>query len=423
MVGESAIATLRRTLNIVLGVTCLLFVQQVKAQNQQVDTLARVHVSNYEWLSEKEVQFDVWIHNVSDNVWDRWANITVQYNIPSIPIEECTVSRIPDSGHPLLEPNQQLYQFVHRTFPGRLSIGVLGPDEYFDCIEIAPGDSVSLGRFVLSAPGNVNIPVELDMVYPLEKYQAHAFKAPEENNPWSRPQDNLSMPTIYTIDIDRPDMEFIEFFASYMGDLQILLEWETLSELNNRGFVMERGIRPFGDPAGDNTNVVFDTLVSYDPASSYYDPTFPAAHGTTSEPHEYQFVDNNNLIRGEEYVYRLSYEEYSGRDSILAWDDAIVASAVIVRSSAKPNPFSTTTELSFTLDDRVILGVKVFDVEGKLVEVLLEEQELPIGEHTLVWNAKPFAQQGAYLIRFFAKPVDDAFVEFSTNDLKVQLVR
>ena len=51
-----------------------------------------------------------------------------------------------------------------------------------------------------------------------------------------------------------------------------------------------------------------------------------------------------------------------------------------------PNPFSTTTNIQFTLENTDNVSVKVFDVRGSVITVLTEDSYSK-GTHTLVWNA------------------------------------
>lgn len=62
-----------------------------------------------------------------------------------------------------------------------------------------------------------------------------------------------------------------------------------------------------------------------------------------------------------------------------------------------PNPFNPSTSLRFSIPAATYLELSVYDLTGKLIDVLISDY-LPAGDHQLVWNAKDQAS-GVYLIR------------------------
>ena len=63
---------------------------------------------------------------------------------------------------------------------------------------------------------------------------------------------------------------------------------------------------------------------------------------------------------------------------------------------AYPNPFNPVTNLSFVLDTRAEVMLKVYDVNGKLVEVS-EPQFYQSGKHNIQWNADSLSS-GMYFV-------------------------
>ena len=53
-----------------------------------------------------------------------------------------------------------------------------------------------------------------------------------------------------------------------------------------------------------------------------------------------------------------------------------------------PNPFNSTTIISLVLKERLKVSLDIFDVTGKRVTRILDNQFLNAGEHQLTWNAK-----------------------------------
>ncbi|MCR4439949.1 MAG: T9SS type A sorting domain-containing protein [bacterium] len=66
-----------------------------------------------------------------------------------------------------------------------------------------------------------------------------------------------------------------------------------------------------------------------------------------------------------------------------------------------PNPFNPTTPIRFSLPQRSHVTLKVFDVLGREVTTLVDE-ELSAGEHSVVFNAKDLSS-GVYLCRLTAE--------------------
>lgn len=64
-----------------------------------------------------------------------------------------------------------------------------------------------------------------------------------------------------------------------------------------------------------------------------------------------------------------------------------VESAVFVHA-ASPNPFGHTTALSYELPTAGVVGVRVFDVSGKLVRTLVDSERQEAGPRALVWNGR-----------------------------------
>ncbi len=74
--------------------------------------------------------------------------------------------------------------------------------------------------------------------------------------------------------------------------------------------------------------------------------------------------------------------------------------AVTSLGSATPNPFNPTTVINYALAERGYATLKVYDVTGKLVATLVED-ELPGGQHNATWDARGVSS-GVYFYRLTA---------------------
>ncbi len=69
-----------------------------------------------------------------------------------------------------------------------------------------------------------------------------------------------------------------------------------------------------------------------------------------------------------------------------------------------PNPFAGMTTIRFTLPETATVSVTVYDISGKLVNTLVENDQLAEGYHDLIWNGRTAsgepAAAGIYFCRF-----------------------
>jgi hypothetical protein len=77
-----------------------------------------------------------------------------------------------------------------------------------------------------------------------------------------------------------------------------------------------------------------------------------------------------------------------------------------VLSQNFPNPFNPTTTISYQLPVNSHVTLKVFDILGREVATLVNEQR-SAGSYSVQWNASRFSS-GVYLVRMEAHPTDNA---------------
>ena len=53
-----------------------------------------------------------------------------------------------------------------------------------------------------------------------------------------------------------------------------------------------------------------------------------------------------------------------------------------------PNPFSTSTKIRYYLDNPADVTIKIYNIQGKLVGLLLDNESISVGLHNIVWNGK-----------------------------------
>jgi len=173
-------------------------------------------------------------------------------------------------------------------------------------------------------------------------------------------------------------VEFISFNAE-VDENKIKLLWETATEINNSGFVVER--------SADNKS--FERI------------GFIEGKGTTSEKQEYTFVDAGISGKGKLY-YRLKQVDHDGTETysdVIEVDYAAIP-RVFSLSQNYPNPFNPMTTIEFGLPKEVKVSLKVYDALGSEVETIVNEKMEP-GYYKYQWNASSLAS-GVYFYRLTA---------------------
>jgi len=160
---------------------------------------------------------------------------------------------------------------------------------------------------------------------------------------------------------------------------KIILEWRTESEMNSLGFDIEKM----------NSNGDFQRT------------GFLKSHGTSAEPHTYQFIDDD--IQSEHCTYRLKQMDYDGSFHYSAEISAsIEMPATLVVNPCYPNPFNNSTMISFYNPVESRATISIFNIRGELIATLFDQQ-LPMGWHQFRWHGTDANQKvissGIYFVK------------------------
>ncbi len=175
-------------------------------------------------------------------------------------------------------------------------------------------------------------------------------------------------------------------FTATARSNSIMLNWRTLSEINNYGFEVQRS----ADHASGFTSL---------PNS------FVAGNGTTNQPHDYSFTDNS--VQAGSWYYRLKQIDLDGT---IHYSEPIQVNGVTgVAENAPtafslaqnyPNPFNPSTTIRFEIAKPELVSLKVYDMLGREVATLANEQ-MSAGNYALSFNAAGLAS-GTYIYRLQA---------------------
>lgn len=433
----------------VIAIVAFSFSALAKEKNEK-DTMAVVKLTDIKFLSENELRFNLRLQNVSDNKWLYFANGTYQitFDVPEELgiVPDASKMNIKFTGNTDLKlmttpgVNDELPKVNYRIFSeisknNRISIFIVGPEDYENALYIAPTDTGAiLGEFVLSGKNGFEIPEKLKWQEPLDFYQACAYKLFNDTLiapgvVWHVKNSNLEMfdslknyITIYTKDNDREDFILDWFKVKYEGQKVVSVEWKTSSEPYNKGFILKRGIKP--DFTMTENDVQYTDTIAYYPANPELKGTGRNGLGGL------YFVLDSVDYRQVTYCYQLEYMFEKGTyktDSLLARKCIDIPNAVIYEAIASPNPFKDKTNINFWLEDDAFVTVKVYDVRGKELITLCKDVPYKINmhqdPHVLTYAPGELAPTGVYQVEITAIPIKDQSITRSVSYLKVQLIR
>lgn len=164
-------------------------------------------------------------------------------------------------------------------------------------------------------------------------------------------------------------VELSSFIASVNGST-VTLDWQTESEINNKGFYIERKIEGSFEVIG-----------------------FTAGNGTTTDRNFYRFVDSQ--LKTGFYTYRLKQVDFDGS---FEYSKLVKAEIVIPNefslSQNFPNPFNPSTTISFNIPIESKVSMKLFNALGKEVMQILNEN-LTAGSYSYPVSLEKFSS-GVY---------------------------
>ncbi len=186
---------------------------------------------------------------------------------------------------------------------------------------------------------------------------------------------------------DNPLPVSLTTFSANQVSNTVSLEWQTGSEYENLGFIIER--------RSDNEEYIEIATYSSDEELT--------GSGNSSVRSHYSFTDEN-VVSGTTYEYRISDVDYSGRLTILK---SVTVQLVdnglsglpnaYALNKAYPNPFNATTTISYELPKSSVVTISVYDINGRFIEELVNENK-DAGSHTVRWDASSVSS-GVYLYR------------------------
>ncbi|MBL8007027.1 MAG: T9SS type A sorting domain-containing protein, partial [Ignavibacteria bacterium] len=144
---------------------------------------------------------------------------------------------------------------------------------------------------------------------------------------------------------------------------------------NNRGFEVERKL------SGDNN--IWNKVA------------FIEGSGNSDESKSYTYRDNN-LTAGK-YNYRLKQVDYNGNYEYYELQNEVVIGVPVKfeLNQNYPNPFNPTTKINFSLPVDTKITLSVYDISGRLVASLINNEFRTADYYTVDFNGSNLAS-GVY---------------------------
>jgi hypothetical protein len=165
-------------------------------------------------------------------------------------------------------------------------------------------------------------------------------------------------------------------FTAIANEKDIILNWTTATEINNRGFEVEKSF--------NNEWAVIG---------------FVEGNGTTTEPKSYSFRDEN--LEAGIYKYRLKQIDFDGTYEYSDVVEADITSPIEFELSQNyPNPFNPVTSIQYAISSKQFVTLKVYDILGNEIATLVNEEK-PAGKYEVEFSANGLPS-GIYFCKLVA---------------------
>ena len=186
------------------------------------------------------------------------------------------------------------------------------------------------------------------------------------------PADSLGYFTLGSVTFDNSlPVRVVSFTARGERD-RIVLQWETVSEVNNAGFEIYRSEGESGEYRRLNGELIM-------------------GKGNSHQLERYEYADKE-VEAGAAYYYRLYSQDFDGTRheyGEVVWAEVRGIPGGFQLRPTYPNPFNPVTRISFSVGSESVVSVEVYDVVGRRVRVIMDEERMVAGEYDgMMWDGR-----------------------------------
>ncbi|HQY53571.1 MAG TPA: YCF48-related protein [Ignavibacteria bacterium] len=175
----------------------------------------------------------------------------------------------------------------------------------------------------------------------------------------------------------------LESFTSVVYENNVTLHWSVLSEINNSGFEIER------------------RQLNINQQSGWMKIGFEPGAGNSAHPNAYLFEDIN--LSAGIYDYRIKQIDFNGNFEYFELMNSVEIGIPKKFSLSQnyPNPFNPVTKIKFSLPQDSKVNLIIFDVLGKEVNRLVNNEFKPAGFYIIDFNGSGLSS-GVYYYKIEA---------------------
>jgi len=180
-----------------------------------------------------------------------------------------------------------------------------------------------------------------------------------------------------------------------------LLSWNTLSEINNSGFVVER------------------CMLEGNRETEWINAGFVRGYGTTNEPRVYSFEDAG--LKAGRFKYRLKQVDYNGNFEYFTPANILYAEITkpteFFMGQNYPNPSNPVTTIDYQVPFESMVNLTVYDVTGRSVKELVNAFQ-SADYYSVTFDGSDLAT-GVYFYRIHGTAGKQAF----SKTIKMMLIK
>lgn len=169
-------------------------------------------------------------------------------------------------------------------------------------------------------------------------------------------------------------------FTAEVQKKNVVIKWTTASEINNRGFFVERNI-----------------------TGNWESIHFSEGRGTITVNSSYEFIDMlPTKIKNSSVKYRLRQVNFDGSSTYSGMIEVDLTSVPdkFQLNQNYPNPFNPSTSIQYAISGRQFLTLKVYDLLGREIKTLVNEEQAA-GFYEVEFNTSSLPS-GTYFYRLIA---------------------